>query len=332
MTGKFEDRLSQVSADTWYKYCSDQYTLTAQALILATMILTLISFALIASVTAEEQYKFDFTEREGTSRPSILTKGDASLSARMLQSNSISDPCYFSNDKIVCIYPFVVGSIGNETKIEFMAECDNTQYGFDFRRASNCACLALVTPAHGTMKKCPCTVCGVDLGETPVSVDCSVHEPSTTIATTSRAENVTDDNDLTGSVSIDDSVSIPADNVTAINSTSGTFNNTTLDANNTEVLADPFIFSTCSSIDCFGACNGTCSFNCNDPSGNVCSFCETYTGSGATTSAPTGSGNNQIGGLDEPPQASPGDTSSSNGFTIRLWIVASVATASAFLI
>lgn len=263
--------------------------------------------------------------------PSIaMQDSDASSSTRMLQAGSSSDSCYLSNNKIVCVYSFVAGSVGNETMIEFMAECDNGPFGFDFRRASNCACVAHVTPAYGTMKECPCSVCAVDLGETPVSVDCSVHEKPATIATTSRADNITDD-DLTGSVTIDDSVSIPADNVTAINITDGQVNITATDTNTTEALVDPFIFATCSSIDCFFACNGTCSSNCNDPSGNVCPFCETYTGSGATTSAPTGSGDNQIGGLGAPPKSAPSDASS-RGVTTGFLVMATVATVSALLI
>jgi hypothetical protein len=298
---------------------------------LSKMIVQLLSFALVVSVIMGEQYTFDFTKRDAMKSPSLARKGvDASLSARMLQSGSSSDSCYLSNNKIVCVYSFVAGSIGNETTIEFMAECDNNpQYGFDFRRASNCACVANVIPAHGATKQCPCTVCAVDLGETPVSVDCSVHEQPATIATTSRAENITDD--VTGSVSIDDSVSIPADNVTIIsNNTGGEVNITVVDANTTEVSVDPFIFATCSSIDCFGACNGTCSFNCNDPSGNVCSFCETYTGSGAITSAPTGSGNNQIGDLGAPPQSAP-SSALSQGVTTGLLVI-TVAVVRGFLI
>ena len=291
------------------------------------------SLALLVSVTMGEQYTFDFTERGGMKSPSIAMKGnDASISTRLLQSGSSSDSCYLSNNKIVCVISFVAGSVGNETTIEFMAECDNGPFGFDYRRASNCACVANVLPAHGTMKQCPCSVCAVDLGETPVSVDCSVHEKPATIETTLRAENITDDeDDVTGSVSIDDSVSIPADNFTAIDYTGGEVNITTSDANTTEVAVDPFIFATCSSIDCSFACNGTCSSNCNDPSGNVCSFCETYTGSGATTSAPTGSGNNEIGGLGEPPQSTP-SAASSRSAAMGLFVMATVASVRSLLI
>jgi hypothetical protein len=264
------------------------------------MIVQWMSLALALSVTAGEQYSFDFTERFGNKKsPSVVRTGDEFTAIRMLQSNDNAEPCYFSGDRLVCEYSFVAGPTANETSITFQARCDiNAQYGFDYRQATNCACSARVTPAVGSPKNCPCAICAANLGETPVSVDCSVHEeaPPGNITSTSRAENITDD-DVTGSVSIDDSVAIPASNVTI------TATNTN-DTNATNSIS-PFIFAECSSIDCFGACNGTCSLNCNDPSGNVCPYCETYTGSGATTSAPTGSGNDNIGQLGEPPQSTP---------------------------
>ena len=295
------------------------------------MIVQLVSLALVVSVAAGERYTFDFTKHNVMRKPSVVKKGDTSTTittTRMLQSDGNTEPCYYDSNKLVCQYSFAAGAVGNETAITFMARCDiNPLYGFDYRRTSNCACLALVTPAFGTKKECPCTVCAADLGETPVSVDCSVHETPATIATTSRAENITeDDDDLNGSASVDDSVSIPEANATTINA-SEEVNITTTDTNN---IISPFIFSECSSIDCFGACNGTCSLDCDDPSGNVCPYCETYTGSGATTSAPTGSGNNEIGGLGEPPQSAPSDTTS-NGVTVGLSTAAVLAIGCAFL-
>ena len=284
------------------------------------MIIQLISMLLAVGVTSGERYTFDVTKRADVKSPSVVVDGEASLPTRMLQSDS--DPCYYSADKLVCIYSFAAGPVGNETSITFMAQCDiNELYKFDYRQASNCACLAQVTPAFGTMKECPCAVCAANLGETPVSVDCSVLEMTEPIATT-RAENITED-DGTGTALIDDSVSIPADNTTIANPGEDV-NITATNTNNTEALVDPFIFATCSSIDCFGACNGTCSLNCNDPSGNICPYCETYTGSGASTPAPTGSGDNDIGELGAPPQASPKDTTS-HGVTSGLSVVAMVA-------
>ena len=292
-------------------------------------IVKFISFALAVCITTGEQYMFDFTGRDGKKSPSVVKKSDESTVTRMLQpDDSTDEPCYYNDDKLECNYSFAAGSVGNETSITFKAQCDiNALYGFDYRRASNCACLAQVTPAFGTMKECPCTVCAADLGETPVSVDCSVHETPTTIATTSRAENITDDNNVTGSVSIDDSVSIPVNNATTI-STGEQVNVNTTNTNDTDANVSSFIFATCSSIDCFGACNGTCSLNCNDPSGNVCEYCETYTGDGATTSAPTGSGNNDIGGLDAPPQSAPSNASTNSVQTgLLMAVVAAIVSA-----
>lgn len=44
---------------------------------------------------------------------------------------------------------------------------------------------------------------------------------------------------------------------------------------------DPYIFATCTSVDCQGNCNGTCSLGC-DAAGSVCPFCQ------ARTPQPTG--------------------------------------------
>jgi hypothetical protein len=54
---------------------------------------------------------------------------------------------------------------------------------------------------------------------------------------------------------------------------------------------DPFIFATCSSIDCAGNCNGTCSLGC-EVSGPQCEFCENS--ETRPTAAPTG---NSVVGL-----------------------------------
>jgi hypothetical protein len=227
-----------------------------------------------------ERYTIDLTnEKMNFASATTLS------STRLLQTQATTEnPCYISNDKIVCTYMFAPGPIGNETTINFLAQCDipeTAQYSFDYRRASNCACIAQVTPKNGSMKECPCTVCGADLGETPVSVDCSMY--GTDSNTTGNMTNVG-----TAVASVEQS----------------TTNNSTTTSTSIETLVDPFLFLSCTSIDCFGTCNGTCSLNCNDPSGNVCPFCETYSGPGAPTSSPTGSGKNDIVNLGETSRAS----------------------------
>jgi hypothetical protein len=271
------------------------------------MIFPLLSLLFLASRShvSAERYTFDLTKRSMKDSPSVSLT-DTSLPVRSLQSDN-KNPCYINGDKIVCIYSFMAGSVGNETTIDFMAQCDSDKrYGFEYRKLPNCACLARVTPAHGVMKECPCSVCAVDLGETPVSVDCSGHEKSIgmneteTVTSTSRLENITDAN-VPGSVSIDDSVTVANENVTGTESGGVAVSppvNSKVNTNN-ESMVDPFIFAECTSIDCFGACNGTCSLSCNDPAGNNCPYCENYAGVGAPTSSPIGGGKNDIVNLGE---------------------------------
>jgi hypothetical protein len=202
------------------------------------------------SVTTAEQYTFDFRDTDQL----IVSSGTDQLQTRSLQTQS-PDPCYYDGANLICNYAFVTGNAKNETNIAFEARCDiNALYGFDYRRAANCACQAKVTPPEGPAKLCPCTVCQADLGETPISVDCSgvADQGSATSATAKSAGNSTTSN----------------------------------------VTADPYIFNTCTSVDCSGACNGTCSLTCDD-SATACPFCENFIGN-QPTMAPTGSGEGKI--------------------------------------
>lgn len=63
-------------------------------------------------------------------------------------------------------------------------------------------------------------------------------------------------------------------------------------ATNATVYPDPYLFQTCTSIDCGGNCNGTCSVGCSE-SGVACPFCEA-----SPTAAPTGMGDDFVPRLD----------------------------------
>jgi hypothetical protein len=217
-----------------------------------------------------EQYTFDFAN---VHRPVISSGTEQQpLVTRMIQTTDNSEPCYYEGAKLVCEYSFATGYAGNETMITFLASCDiDARYNFDYRRATNCACMAQITPIGESMKECPCTVCATGFGDIPVSVDCGVHEEHQT--------NMT--------------------NGTTATSRSEDMSNTTTGAENGTAV-DPYIFGTCTSIDCSGACNGTCAVNC-DASGTLCSYCVD-----TPTSAPTGlGGNGDIKNLGEETSSAP---------------------------
>ena len=95
---------------------------------------------LIHSVTVAvaEDYSFDFSSANG---PMISAPGH--LPTRMLFEED--EPCWYDGAFLVCRYSFITeGSIGG-TQVDFQARCDaDSQIKFDFRRAKNCACQAIV--------------------------------------------------------------------------------------------------------------------------------------------------------------------------------------------
>jgi hypothetical protein len=208
--------------------------------------LPLLLLLLVMTTTIRsEQYTFDFAN---VHRP-VVSSGSQPLISRMIQATNNPDPCYYEGPFLVCVYSFATGSAGNETMITFMARCDiNSLYAFDYRQATNCACIAQVTTVNKAMKECPCTVCAAGFGDIPISVDCSVHDQNTNNTTTE------------GSSSEDLSTTTATESGTAVVSAVE------------QPMVDPYIFNTCTSIDCSGACNGTCAVNC-DASGSLCSYC-----------------------------------------------------------
>ena len=236
---------------------------------------SLLVASLLFLLVSAERLTFDLSNPHKAS----LTIGgervvDSSSSiARQAQSGGTDEPCYTVNgDTLVCEYAFAAGQKSNETMIYFTAQCDfSAATLFDYRQASNCACNARVVPKYGPSKECPCTVCAAGFGETPVSVDCSQYEGNFTNATIAEVRQGGDDLD---------SVALPSDTVS----------NLTTNISN---VVDPYLFGTCTSIDCSGACNGTCAINC-DASGDICPYCENYAGEGAPTSAPVGNGDGSL--------------------------------------
>jgi hypothetical protein len=225
----------------------------------------LVSFFLLLPSVSAERYTFDLSNPHQASLRLGLETGSSSSSAtRQVQSSGNSQPCSVDGSLLRCDYSFAAGQLSNETMIYFSAVCDfNAVTGFDFRSAKNCGCSAKVVPKYSPAKVCPCSICAAGFGDTPVSVDCSEHDLATNNETTATARE-------------SGSATVPA--VEAVSNSTG---------------VDPYIFSTCTSVDCSGACNGTCAFNC-ESSGTSCPFCENYNGEGAPTGAPVGSGDGSL--------------------------------------
>lgn len=200
---------------------------------------------LLVGASSAQQYSFDFSNAK---HPAVSKEG-ASLFARNLQSG---EPCNAEGSQIVCSYNFTAGNDVNETLITFVARCPlDSRYGFNFQRANGCVCQALVASPHSDPKICPCTVCQEGFGDVPVQVDCTNPEP----VASSEEESEEESDGTEGSVTIrDDSRKLADGN------------------NGTDTGLDPFIFDTCTSVDCSGDCNGTCSLSCED-SGSACDFC-----------------------------------------------------------
>ena len=208
--------------------------------------------ALLAASTAE-QYTFDFGSK------SLV--GDNVILTRQLQ---LGAGCYFQGPKVGCEYSFeTTGENHTATTVVFTAICDNdSQTAFDIRKAANCGCQAEVYYPGSPVKICPCTVCPEGFGDSPVNVDCSMYE--------NQANETATVGDTSNSVK--DSVTIP-DNRRA-----------------EETLVNPYIVSSCTSLDCSSSCNGTCALNCAN-SGTACKFCSNADGNQPTASPTGGSGN-----------------------------------------
>jgi hypothetical protein len=216
----------------------------------------------ILSVVSAERYTLDISNHQQAFLE-VETTNSATALTRQVQSSN-EEPCFTSGPYLICQYSFAAGTKSNETMIHFTAQCDfDARSQFDYRQATNCGCIARVVPKYTPAKECPCTVCAAGFGETPVSVDCGQYDVNATTADARQSG----------------SASVPA---VASNAT-----------NSSNSLIDPYIFSTCTSVDCSGACNGTCAINC-DASGTICPYCENYEGEGAPTGSPVGNGDGTL--------------------------------------
>jgi hypothetical protein len=242
---------------------------------------------LLISAAYAEQYSFDFSD---FANPTISQPGKdmEPLSHRMLQGAS----CGFEGDKLLCEHAFeVTGQNNDKIVIQFTARCDaDSQVKFNYQRAANCQCQAMVASQDGSPPKiCPCTVCQAGFGDVPVNVDCTLYEADYLAAKGNTATSTTRSGDLvTDSVAIDDTAGTATiDDPAAGNSTA---------SGNETTLITPYVVGTCTSIDCGAACNGTCDLNCAN-SGTACPYCENAAQNQPTMS-PTGGGNGEIPGLE----------------------------------
>jgi hypothetical protein len=240
------------------------------------MVRTMLRFNVIwlqlLALASAEQYSFDFSNAKSP----VLAQQGVPLLTRML-IDPAEDPCYYEGPYLVCNYGFEVGNEVNLTTVTFQARCDiDPTVAFDYRKASGCICQAIVTnplsPGGGGAKTCPCTICQAGFGDTPINVDCSSLGGSgneeTSEMTASNATMLAASNETmpASNDTVSDSVALPA--TRHVGRRRRLQNDTTAPPN------DPYIFDTCTSVDCSGACNGTCALNC-DTSGAACSYCET---------------------------------------------------------
>lgn len=231
----------------------------------------LLSSSSIASVKAE-QYSSDF---RNANHPSVSGGGHAEkkLDVRVLSSNQ--PMCSLVGPQFVCVDSFAVGYKTAPITVKFQARCDlNPTYGFDYRKSSNCGCVAQLTSPNNTVKECPCTICQTGFGTVPVSVDCSNIKSGNNQTTSSNTTLASDFPSMTPSMS-----------------PTSTGGGNGMNGTNAVVDQSPYVFGTCTSVDCSGACNGTCALNC-EGSGSNCEYCASA--HPPPTAAPIGTNNGAI--------------------------------------
>lgn len=252
------------------------------------------SILLVSSAFAE-QYSFDLSD---ITNPSISQPGRETFRRRLLAAD-----CGFEGDKLVCDHGFEVETdTGDMIVVQFSARCDaDSQIRFNYQRAANCQCSALVTTPDGKPpKRCPCTVCQAGFGDVPVNVDCTQYEEeylaalangadtSSVTSTTRSADQVTDSvviDDTPGTAKIDDTPgTAKIDDSVAVGNTSN--------LETQQPITTPYVVGTCTSIDCGAACNGTCDLNCAN-AGTACPYCANAA-QNQPTATPTGSGDGTL--------------------------------------
>ena len=277
------------------------------------ILLALVSLA--HRITAsEEQYTFDFTGNDAAT----IEGAPGKFPARRLQS----EDCLYVGANLRCTLSFQIeGANGTFTDVLFLAICQaNSQTLFDPRKAAGCSCQAQVSKPGEPPKICPCTVCQEGFGENPINVDCS--NATSTAQVRQGGFGVVsvdaDDGVLSGGATLTeegesggggDSVSIAdGGGGDSVSLTDGGGDSVSLSTTNEAAAAaadrsTPYIANTCTSVDCSGACNGTCALNCAD-SDTSCIFCANARENQPTVS-PTGAANDDILGY-SPPTATSG--------------------------
>jgi len=215
--------------------------------------------AFLSKVVTAQRYEFDL--KAGTVHD---IDGTQQTYHRDLQ-NTIYPPdgwiegCRYRGPRLECTETYLIPSSNGVTAVYFTAECDGNSNSMDFRDpnfSTNCDCGAILKEAAtGEEKQCPCQICAAGLGENPVLVDCSANTAP------------------------------PADDAdTSFGTDSGTVS---LEANEQDEVGfanDPFVINSCTSLDCFGNCNATCSLNCGEV--NPCDFCANHPDNIQPTDAP----------------------------------------------
>mmetsp|Transcript_19190 Transcript_19190/g.41255 ORF Transcript_19190/g.41255 Transcript_19190/m.41255 type:complete len:240 (+) Transcript_19190:119-838(+) len=100
--------------------------------------------------------------------------------------NATTDTCRGVGPGIECDIDTVISADdGDLAQVQVRVTCPlDSQTAFDFRRAVGCGCGARVTK-NGEFKDCPCIVCPMGFGTSPVSIDCTDKEDPFIISTCS---------------------------------------------------------------------------------------------------------------------------------------------------
>ncbi|KAL7580218.1 hypothetical protein ACA910_012963 [Epithemia clementina (nom. ined.)] len=120
------------------------------------------------------------TGRELDSRKlSILNVGTLS------SINATTDTCKVIGAGIRCDVQSVISAEGGDrVDVKIQVDCPlDSQIAFDFRRAYGCSCGAALKKFDGSEKFCPCIVCPLGFGNSPISIDCSEKEDPYIIST-----------------------------------------------------------------------------------------------------------------------------------------------------
>ena len=143
-----------------------------------------------------EIYRLDNIMSGNPSFESVDKTSGRSMDARKLKIldtgtlgsiNATTDTCKVVGAGIRCDVQSVISSDdGDRADVRIQVNCPlDSQLAFDFRRAHGCACGAAVKHFDGREKFCPCIVCPLGFGNSPISIDCSMREDPFIVGTCS---------------------------------------------------------------------------------------------------------------------------------------------------